>query len=111
MGDGFDVDPAALENAASRISDAVADMIGSKLDELADSAENFGHADLQQALTDFCCGLDLSAQILAQKSESASGALKETARSYIERDLEAKAAVQKTVGEVWSRASSTAGDQ
>lgn len=111
MGDEFDVDPAALGDAASRITDAVADMAGSKLGDLAGSAGDFGHADLQQALTDFCSGLELSSQILAQTSESASDALKETARSYIERDLEARAAVQKAVGEVPPQTRSMAGDR
>jgi hypothetical protein len=102
MGDGFEVNPAALRDAASRITDAVVGMAATQLANLAAPASDFGHDGVHQALIDFCSGVELSAQILAQTSESASTALHDTARSYTDRDLEAQAAVQKVVGEIAS---------
>ncbi|SFT06252.1 hypothetical protein [Saccharopolyspora flava] len=99
MASGFDVDPAALNAAGGKISESVSGMERLRLASLVAPAADFGHADVHRALVDFCTGAELAAQALARASESASAALHDTAKSYVDRDQEAGSTVRKAVGD------------
>ncbi|MDI2027464.1 hypothetical protein QFW96_02525 [Saccharopolyspora sp. TS4A08] len=99
MAPGFDVDPAALNAAGGKISESVSGMQGLRLASLVAPAADFGHDGVHRALVDFCTGAELAAQALARASETASTALRDTAKSYVDRDLEAGDTVREAVGD------------
>lgn len=81
MGDGFNVDPQELHDAAGRISKVVSSV---QSDQMAQSGNgvDFGNDGMHKAYTDFCFGLDQGIKVMVDSLESMGESLRQTADSY-----------------------------
>lgn len=83
---GFGADPEVLQQAASKVLDAVRDADGSKVADLCGASEVYGHDDLFGAFEEFCSAVRIGVDVLVGNAESTGGALTEAAQTYLDSD-------------------------
>ena len=81
-GPGFHVDVAAVEEAASGITQSVADQDSFELADLCGPAEMYGHGGLHGALETFCGRWSEGLDVLTGDAEAIGEALTEVAGVY-----------------------------
>lgn len=99
MGEGFNVDPQELRDAAGGISRAVNSFQSGQIAQYGNGAE-FGNGQVGKAYVDFCVGLDKGIKVMVDFVESMGDSLHRAADSYRADDEEGRVDIGQTgVGE------------
>lgn len=95
-GDGYQVDPAELQAAASRVAEAVAP--ADRVDLSTSGSDAYGVGDVHATFARFCVTWRVAIGLLSARADSASKALVASADAYQARETEGERTFSTVTG-------------
>jgi hypothetical protein len=90
VSDGFKVDLGALEDAATGVSDTLAEVKAARVDSLDGNAADYGHNHLADTVKDFCDRWEIGIEHLATDGAEITQRLNDSLQAYLRADKAAK---------------------
>ncbi len=100
---GFGVEPDVLWVAASKMSDAVVSVEGTKAAGLPEGPAVYGNDELFAAFEEFCSAVEIGVDILVGNAESTAASLREAVQNYLDSDIAASNELNAVLGHVAAR--------
>lgn len=96
--DGYTVDLDVLDRTAQAISQTMHDMKTCEVDDIVGSPKMYGHADLREAVDDFCERWQGGVEILIEDGVKLAKALNSSVDAYIDADNAAERSMRAIGG-------------
>ncbi len=90
MTDGFNVDLATLDMAATSISQTMRDMATIDIDDIPGDSQQYGHEGLHASFEHFCSRWQYGVEVLVEDGASIVQAINAAVDTYIEADRSAE---------------------
>lgn len=91
---GFDVQLAALDQAAQAISQTMQDMKSCEVEDIVGPANQYGHDGLHDAFEHFCDRWQYGVKVLVEDGDQVAAALTESKDTYVNADRAAVQSIQ-----------------